>query len=103
MRAIRASRPDLVEVWGYDPAKDLQKLSRMIERIRKAGPIAGFAVALALTLLVLAVGDALGWSWVNDFGRQQVLVTVVIEAALLVIVVVLVDVAVERRQRREWD
>jgi hypothetical protein len=103
VRADRAPRPDLIELWGYDPAADVDKLRSLIARFSRLPVPVRAAFVIAGGLVMLAVGDALGWGWVNDLGSQQVATTVLAEAALLVIVFFVVDEAAERRHRREWD
>lgn len=104
MCAHRAStREDMIDLWGYDAIADVGKLNAAVATFSRQPWTVKAALAFALGLLFLGVGDLLGWKWVNDLGRQQVATTVMAEAGLLVIVFFIVDEALERRRRKEWD
>jgi len=96
-------REELIRLWGYDPVADVERLDAVISTFKHLPWPVKVALAIALGLVFLGVGDALGWEWVIDLGRQQLAATVIAEAALLVIVFFVVDEAAERRQRKQWD
>jgi protein-S-isoprenylcysteine O-methyltransferase Ste14 len=97
-------RRELIELWGYDPAEDVEKLNRTQAWLADQHAVVRVALLIAAALVALAAADLTPWSVPDHIANdRQIALLVVAETVLLVLVFWVVDAAADRRSRRQWE